>query len=313
MSKKVEDWELSAFLDGDLPDERLAEVGRQAASDPALGDRLEGYAHDHAALATVGSSDVDGMALPAALRNLAERLEHRLADQAEDERYVEAARFHGFETVANRAGMATSFWRRLGATRLRLKSSVLVMAGMMVGLTAGSFAANLPPDLPPLLGELRVGAEHGEVSEAALAFVDEATEIHRVMAFAPEFSPRARDLDMGVVAKLFAISFSPPELGQLGFALDRIDVSATDTGPALVLLYRDAEDHVVTMLLAMSSNSLSAVGDGSLGLALLTYNDLAVAVGRTSDVAYAVTSSMSERRVRQVADLLLRSSLEAAH
>ena len=312
MSKSIESWELSAFLDGDLPDQRLAEVGRQAASDPAVGDCLEAYARDHAALAAAGTEEIDNDALPADLQNLAEQLETLLADRSEDERHIKASQFHGFETVAARAGMATSFSRRLGATRLRLKSSGLVIAGIMVGLTAGSFAANLPPDLPPLLGELRAGGEYGEVSEAALAFVDEATEIHRVMAFAPEFSPRARDLDMGVVTKLFAISFSPPELGQLGFALDRIDVSATDSGPALVLLYRDAEDHVVTMVLAMSSTSLSAVGDGSLGMTLLTYNDLAVAVGRTSDIAYAVTSSLSERRVRQAADWL-RSSLEATH
>ena len=36
MSRPVEDWELSAFVDGDLPPSRMAEIEAQAARSPEL-------------------------------------------------------------------------------------------------------------------------------------------------------------------------------------------------------------------------------------------------------------------------------------
>jgi len=328
MSKEIEFWEISAFLDGDLPNKRLAEIGREAARDPAVRDRLDDYAKIHATLIAESAREAAQEPLPAELRDLAERLEERLVDQAEGRDEAATSGPGGVPEPASWKSPGKSpgkssrkssrrstpapeslLARVFGGTSVRLKSVGLVVGGIMVGLTAGSFAANLPPNLNPVADYVRGDDGAEALTEAGLSFVDEATEIHRVLAFAPEFSPRAQDLDLSVVSSLFAIRFMPPDLDGLGFALDRVDVSATDTGPALVLLYRDADGTIMTLVLAVSATSLSAVGEDTSSMKLLTYHDLAIAVGRSSDIAYAVTSSLSERRVRQVA-LELRASLE---
>ena len=56
MSRPVEDWELSAFVDGDLPPSRMAEIEAQAARSPELRRHLSELLADHQALVELRSA-----------------------------------------------------------------------------------------------------------------------------------------------------------------------------------------------------------------------------------------------------------------
>jgi anti-sigma factor RsiW len=66
MSQKLGEWELNAFIDGELPPARHAEIAQAIASDPAVAARVAAYQHDKAAIVSA-FAPVLGQPVPPAL------------------------------------------------------------------------------------------------------------------------------------------------------------------------------------------------------------------------------------------------------
>lgn len=260
MSETVEDWELSAFVDGDLPEGRRREIEAIARKSPEVRRKLEDYLALHRLLATAAWDAADPVQIPRPTMAIAGRLARRLSGQRDG------------------SGVADWFVRSL-------RQAGLVLAGGALGWAAASFA-----DMP---------------LDSSATFVDEATEIHRVLTVAPSFATESSKVDLAQLDQLFAFRAALPDLTDMGLALRRIDVSPTDDGPVLVFLFEDDGHRLVSLIMSTNGRSLAAVGEASNGVRVVSHNELAIALGRGAGVAYAVTGSVAEGRVRQIAERLI--------
>lgn len=257
MSEPVEGWELSAYVDGDLPPKRMAEIEAAAERSPDLGRRLQEMLADHQALATLAAAEqlaVDQ--LPPRLARLASTLSDRIG------------------SVGGRAtGRA---WRHVA----------MLAAGAVAGWAAASWAATQV--------------------DALSEFIDEAAEIHRVAVMAPGFSQEVSGPLLDGLGTLFAHTINPPDLSGIGFALSRVNVAATDAGPAAVLYYTDPEARRVSLVLSLDTPILDALARGAPGHAsaaprVTTHDGFAVSFGGGDGIAYALVGSIPETRARQLA------------
>ena len=87
MSKLVEEWELSAYVDGDLSQERMEEIRAAAARDVTLRRHLDELLSDHSALRELGKSErLNPGELPPHLANLGADLARALSAKAQSAR-----------------------------------------------------------------------------------------------------------------------------------------------------------------------------------------------------------------------------------
>lgn len=266
MSKPVELWELSAYVDGDLPRERMAEIDAAAKTDPSLRNHLEQLISDHRALRELAYRE--GRALGAVPPRLA-RLGRSLTTALEDGQVPRQGWTFGSAAVAT--------WRQITG----------LAAAAALGWAAASWAA--PHDDP------------------LASFVDEATEVHRVAALAPAFSREASAPVIDSLGKLFAHRLTPPDLTPEGFHLARVDVAATDTGPAAVFFYTDPEARRVSLVLSLDSPILDALGGDDAAPRVTTHDGLAVSYGQRQGVAYALVGSIPEPNARRLATYAART------
>lgn len=273
MSRPIEGWELSAYVDGDLSPRRMAEIDAEAARSPELGRQLEEMLADHRALQALGAADrVPVDALPPRLERLTATLDERLGLSA------------GRVAEGRRSGGVTSgSWRHVA----------VLGAGAAFGWAAASWAA---PSIDPLS-----------------AFIDEAAEIHRVADMAPAFSHEVSANMIEGLGTLFAHRIDPPDLAAAGFSLSHVDVAATDSGPVAVLYYVDPEARRVSLVLSLDSPILDAIGPDIPGRStaprVTTHDGLAVSFGQGDGIAYALVGSVPEPRARQLATWVAASLL----
>lgn len=258
MSRPVEGWELSAYVDGDLPAERMLEIDAEAERSPELWRRLSQMLADHRALMTLGAAQRDDIdELPEPVARQSAELATRLG-----------------RPVRRRSPLVVvRHWRHLA----------VLCAGTAFGWAAASMAA-----------------PHGD---ALAEFIDEAAEIHRVAEMAPTFSQEASAAVLEGLGVLFAHKIVPPDLAAAGYALSRIDVAATDSGPAAVLSYSDPEARRISLVLSLDSPVLGALGPHAPGLGgaaprVTTHDGLAVSFGQGDGIAYALVGSLPEPRAR---------------
>lgn len=260
MPESIEASELSAYVDGDLPPRRMAEIEAAAAGDPALRRHLDELLADHRALREL--AQVERASLGAVPPQLA-----RLGDQLSATLGTAGMRLGRGKLVA----LMASAWRQ----------SVAMAAAGAVGWAAASWAA---PNADPLA-----------------SFVDEAAEVHRTAALAPAFSQEASAAVIESVGRLFAHNLTPPDLTASGFALSRVDVAATDTGPAVVYFYTDPEVRRLSLVLSLDSPTIDAFGRDDAAPRVTTHDGLAVAYGQRHGVAYALVGSIPEPNALQIA------------
>lgn len=261
MSRPVENWELSAYVDGDLPAERMTEIDAEAERSPELWHRLSQILADHRALMALGASQRDEIEdAPQRLARLGAQLTAQI----------------GQPKRPRSALVAVRQWRHLA----------VLCAGAAFGWAAASWAA---PHV-----------------DALSEFIDEAAEIHRVAVMAPGFSQEVSGPLLDGLGALFAHTITPPDLSGAGFALSRVNIAATDTGPAAVLYYTDLEARRVSLVLSLDSPILDALGRGAPGQAgaaprVTTHDGFAVSFGGGGGIAYALVGSIPEPRARQLA------------
>lgn len=151
MSKPVEDWELSAFIDGELPSQRMEEIEAEAARSPELRQHLSELLADHQALVELARLETASMG----------DLPHRLAD-AGSELAVELNTAVSQSSRA-RPSFVSQMWRQVA----------MLTAGVAVGWAAASWAAGHDDPLSAFIDE---AAEVHRVSSAAPFFAREASE-----------------------------------------------------------------------------------------------------------------------------------------
>ena len=169
------------------------------------------------------------------------------------------------------AGAWATLWRQVAG----------LAAAAAVGWTAASWAAPGP--------------------DALSDFIDEVTEVHRVTALAPGFSLEATGPVIDSLGQLFAHKLTPPDLSDAGFALSRVDVAATDSGPAAVFFFTDPEARRVSLVLSLDSPILDALRHDTAVPRVTTHDGLAVAYGERNGVAFALVGSIPEPNARQLA------------
>jgi len=259
MSKLVEDWELSAYVDGDLPTKRMAEIHEAAERNAVLRRHLDELMSDHRAVRELGESE----------QFQPGELPPRLARSGAD--LANALRANDLRSQRSQLLPATlTVWRQVAA----------LAAAAALGWGAASWAA-----------------AH---DDALASFIDEATEVHRVASVAPAFSrePSASAIDS--LGKLFAHKLTPPDLSAEGFTLNRVDVAATDTGPAAVFCYTDPEARRISLVLSMDAPTVDSLGDDAAPR-VTTHDGLAVSFGTREGVAYALVGALPEPSVRLLA------------
>jgi len=265
MSRTIDASELSAYVDGDLPPDRMAVVERMAAGDPALRRHLDELLADHAALRDLAQAERDDLGdVPPRLARLADRLDVALRS----------------------ATVAREPWRRVLRPTAVWRQAAGLAAAAAVGWAAASWAAQ--PD-------------------ALSSFIDEAAEVHQVTALAPGFSLEASAPAIDSLGRLFAHKLTPPDLTEAGFTLSRVDVAATDTGPAAVFFYTDPEGRRLSLVLSLDSPILDALANDGAVPRVTTHDGLAVAFGERDGVAFALVGSIPEPSVRRLALRAARS------
>jgi len=262
MSKPVESWELSAFVDGDLPPERMAEIESEADRDPVLHQRLAELLADHHGLAELARAEIE------ATKDLPPRIASLAADLAV-----------GLE---GRKARATPRW--LTAIEHTWRQAVGLTAGVAVGWAAASWAA-------PSTDTVRI-------------FIDESTEIHRVASVAPDFALKASPAIIENVGEIFGYRLEPPDLTAAGYTLGRVDIAATDLGPAAIFLYADSDARRLSLVYSMDTPVIEALESDGAAPRVTTYSGLAVAYGGAQGVAFAVVASMPEPRALQIGNLV---------
>lgn len=259
MSRLVEDWELSAYVDGDLSTKRMEEIRAAAARDITLRRHLDDLLSDHSALRELGESErFSPGELPSHLAGLGAELARALNAKTSSAR-----------PSWNLSSVPTG-WRQVAA----------LAAAAALGWGAASWAA--PHE------------------DALSSFIDEAAEVHRVASVAPAFSrePSASAIDS--LGKLFAHKLTPPDLSAEGFLLNRVDVAATDSGPAAVFYYTDPEARRISLVLSMDAPTIDSLG-ADAAPRVTNHDGLAVSFGASQGVAYALVGSLPEPSVRLLA------------
>ena len=256
MSRPVEDWELSAYVDGDLSPKRMEEIRAAAARDATLRRHLDDLLSDHSAL----------------------------RDLAESERFVPG------ELPPHFVGLGSDLARALNAKAPPTQPLPTALAGWRQ-VAALATAAALG------WGAASWAAPH---EDALSSFIDEAAEVHRVASVAPAFSREASASAIDSLGKLFAHKLTPPDLSAQGFSLDRVDVAATDSGPAAVFFYTDPEARRVSLVLSMDAPTIDSLGDDAAPR-VTTHDGLAVSFGARQGIAYALVGSLPEPSVRLLA------------
>lgn len=259
MSRLIEDWELSAYVDGDLSPKRMAEIREAAERDTSLRRHLDELLSGHLALHELSESELlqPGKLPPRLARSGAE--------------LAKALRANVVRSQSSQLLPATlTVWRQVAA----------LAAAAALGWGAASWAA--PHE------------------DALSSFIDEAAEVHRVASVAPAFSrePSASAIDS--LGKLFAHKLTPPDLSAEGFSLNRIDVAATDSGPAAVFYYTDPEARRLSLVLSMDAPTIDSLGD-DVAPRVTTHDGLAVSFGARQGIAYALVGSLPEPSVRLLA------------
>ena len=257
--------EISAFIDGDLATARTSEIESRLRRDPTLRQHLEQHLAIEDGLSALGGGKM-GDPLPEALEKATRRLQSRL------------------EGGDNQLGLSApwrSHWRQ----------GWMLAVGCALGWVVATTVAT--PD-PAAVS-----------SNGMLDLIDEATEVHRSITLAPAFAADVATVDFAALAALFSDKLEVPDAAYQGFELSKVDVVATDAGPALAYLYRDANGLAISIMIADSdAEHLSqALGADSV----TTYSDMSVAVGRQGDNAVTVTGPLPEGRIREIARLVFTS------
>lgn len=267
MPVRFEDWELGAFVDGELSAERRRAIADIAERDTEIARKIEAYASQKALLSDIGDLPPIDETLPPALETAARRL-------------CRATTTAGWI----RRGRAILF----GSTRL----AAVLCLGAALGWTMRDFAIPAAP----------------QTAGGSLSFVDEVTEAHRTLTLAPMFATDVAVADFGKLSEMFSEVIDPAALSARGLVLTKVDIASTDNGPAVQFLFFDAEARPVSLLLSTNSSSLSAIGVREGETVVTTYNDFAVAFGLHDGIAYAVTATLPERRVGEIARQLVASA-----
>lgn len=257
--------EISAFIDGDLSGARTSEIERRLRRDPTLRQHLEQHLAIEDGLSALGGGKM-GDPLPESLEKTTRQLQSSL------------------ERGDGRPG-------RLAASLSGWRQGWMLVAGCALGWAVTTYVATPDPVAVPANG--------------ILGLVDEATEVHRSITLAPGFAADIATVDFAALAALFSDKLEVPDAAYQGFQLSKVDVVATDTGPALAYLYRDANGLAISIMIADSDGEhLSQV----LGAdSVTTYSDMSVAVGRQGDNAVTVTGPLPEGRIREIARLVFSS------
>lgn len=262
MSQTIDDWELSAFIDGDLPPRRLAEIESGLERLPEARQTLLDMIADHWALGALGQAELEAVTdvppyLAALAADLTAKLEARSACRSDRQRRFQAQAWP--EVAGLAAGTAV---------------------GAAIGWTIVSLAAAPRVD-------------------ALAEFVGDAAEVHRANDVAPAFFREPSQSALDNVDTLFARRLFPPDLTGAGFTLAGIDVAGTDTGVAPVFVYTDRETRRLSLVLSMDTPILAAMSDGAAPR-VTTQDGLAVSYGQENGLAYAVIGAVPESRVRKI-------------
>lgn len=187
--------------------------------------------------------------------------------------------------------LGSALGRALDGASLRRRPSVTVpqlaryAAVLVVGAALGWGAA--------------ASQEEPSTGDAA-GLVDEATEVHQAAALAPAFAREASLAAIDSLSRLFDRDLVPPDLSDWGLSLSRVDVVATDDGPAAVFAYSDPEAHLVSLVLSLNGAMLEAVGAPGDEPRVTSHDGLAVSYGGAPGVAYAVVGTVTEPRIRAI-------------
>lgn len=116
--KSIEDWEIGAYVDDELPAQRRREIAEAAETSPELARKIEAYSHHKALLAGLMNQPVDEE-IPEGMRTAAARLSRATAMQA---------------------------WMRRGRTILAAQARIaaVLVVGAVVGWTAQEILAPRP-------------------------------------------------------------------------------------------------------------------------------------------------------------------------
>ena len=151
MSKLIETSELSAYVDGDLPPGRMAEIEAAAAADPKVRRHLDELLADHQALRTLAQRERDRLdQVPPRLARLGDRLSAALNPA------------HDRTGRGRLVSMASTAWRQVAG----------LTAAAAVGWAAASWAA---PNVDPMAAFVDEAAEVHRTAALAPAFSREPT------------------------------------------------------------------------------------------------------------------------------------------
>ena len=272
MSKPVEDWELSAFVDGDLPSRRMAEIEAEAERSPEIRKHLSELLADHRALADAARAEEEASGeLPPRLARLACDLSGELRSAGSRESSAAPKRL-------------SQLWRQI---------SGLAAAGA-IGWAAASWAA---PHDDPLATFIDEAAEIHRVTALAPTFSREASTsvIDSIgVLFARDMAPP--DLTAtGFV--LTQIDVAATDVGPVAVFV------YADPEARRVSLVMSTDSPILDAL------GRGAPGQDTAAPRVTSHDGLAVSYGRRESMAYALVGSIPEPRAQRLAERVALSAL----
>ncbi|AWK87273.1 anti-sigma factor family protein [Azospirillum thermophilum] len=278
----VTEADLHAWLDGELPEERLEAVERHLAANPELAARFERYRTQRTMLGTAFGPLID--------RPVPERLAPPFAGRPAD---LPDGAGQGTGQGMGRGmgrGMGQGTVQGIGRPPARRPAVWgAALAASLLLFVAGGASGWLLRD--------RMGARD---AVAAASFVADAVSAHRVFAVEVrhpvEIGGDQESHLVSWLSKRLGKQLRCPPLGKRGYELVGGRLLADADGPAAQLMYQDAAGRRITLYIRPSPNApgmaFRYTQDGGLLAAYWRDNGLALAV--TGDLDRATLSGIAE-------------------
>jgi len=258
--------EVSAMIDGEVDEARLATILRAADGDPGLRARIVAIRHNDRRLKRAADAAYErNRRLPPDLAGLAGALSHRLSPAATER--------------GPRRWQPVPGWLQIAAA-LFLALGLGWWAGSVTG------AGGAPPP--------------------ASVFIDEARDAHLAASLVPGYGTSVDSDGLQRLAQAFAHRVEPPDLGATGLRLVGVDVVPTDIGPALLFGYLDEAGQRFTLVLSFAEELRGPAAGmpaqiGPAGPVTATHGGVAVSFWHDGIAAYALVAAASAPRLAGIA------------
>jgi anti-sigma factor RsiW len=249
---------LSALIDDELDEAGAARLRQRMQAQPELSKAYATMQRHSALLSSLPETAADNSA---GLVDLAETFLTPTSG--------EAAPASSFPPAIGRRGLSFPHSGLTGAHYSR------IAAGFVLGLASGALLTGyLESDLSPFAGPPD--------------FVDEAAEAHVAASLNTSFIPAPTPAMLSRLGALIGTPVRVPDLQAQGLRMVGALLAASDSGPTILISYRDSLDRPISLIVSGADLALDETADATERTVAYHIDGLTVSVGQDEGLAFAL-------------------------